>query len=75
MRLAPAHVPGSTNHPEGIVECMECVGAFVGEPKACAAALRKKLEGKLESLDTVDQLKDTEHYKHSRIHKYQMVTK
>jgi hypothetical protein len=59
MRLAPASIPGSALHPDGVLPGLKVVGAWVGDDAWCGEQARKAVLRRLRPLDMVDCLRDT----------------
>ena len=72
MEEAPADIPGSALHPDGVVCGFKCVGAFVGESGWCAAQLDAKLQKRLSNLDNIDKLADSEGITNTRQFQYHL---
>ena len=62
MTLASASIPGSALHPDGPCDGFKCVGIFKGSRSYVTANIVAKVTARLQPLDLIDQLRDTERH-------------
>ena len=75
MSLAPAHIAGSTHHPDGVLKGLKVVGAFVGDDEWCANKLVDTIRRRLAPLDMIDRIVDGEHIKNTEQLKRGLLTR
>ena len=56
---APAELPGSPRHPDGLLPGFKALGAFFGHHEWCRERLANKLLTRLDHLDLIDGMRDS----------------
>ena len=63
---APASLPGSPHHPDGLVRGFKGLGAYLGDPEWCRSELARKLLKRLSHLDGIDAIRDFDDFDTAR---------